>query len=118
MEVAEGVERALLGESIQQIAKGYREGLLVALGLGADAAPMDLFARETRLFANKVCRELGDRYGGDRRALIALHDWALQVTDYDVFDALLSNFAFDGKDVFVQRGRTLFANTLTSHWDG
>ena len=118
IDVAEAVERALQGESIQQVGAAYRELLLVTMGLAPGKAPKDLFVRETRLFVNKVCRELGDRHGGDRRAFIALRDWALVATDYEVFDALLTHFDFDGKDVFVQRGRVLFAGPLTSHWDG
>lgn len=105
------------GEPIRVLAAGYRQGLLVAMGLDPAEADRRTFAKDTSLYVNKVCRELGDRHPGDHRALVALMDWARVAEDYEVWDALLSYFDFDGKEAFVRRGRVLFPGPMTSHWD-
>ncbi len=118
MQVDDGVQRVLEGEPVDVLARAYRHGLLAAFGLDPREAAAETFARETRLFVNNVCRELGDRHSGDQRALVALRDWAPRCRDYEPWDALLTHFEFDGKDTLVRRGRVLFPGPMTSHWDG
>ena len=116
MEVEEGVERVLLGEPMKMLAGAHREELLVALGLDPDDAETNTGARDTQLFMNKVCRRLGDRHEGDRRAMVALRNWIQFVADYEAWDALLTHFDFEGKETVVRRGQVLFAGPMTAHW--
>jgi hypothetical protein len=114
MEQREAIGRVLLGEPLRSIAVAHREEVLQSLGMQSDeVSPRDLW-EDTGRFMNRLCRELGERHGGDRRAGVALADWAKRVED-----ALLANFdAFEGREHFLQRGRQLFPGPLTAHWEG
>ena len=116
MKLEDAVERILLGEPMQMLAMAYREELLDAFGLDADEVAKDTFAKDTRLFMNKLCRELGDRHERDNRAMVALRDWVSLVRDYEAWDALLANFDFESKETLILRGRVLFAGPMTAHW--
>ncbi len=118
MQLAEAVDRVLLGESLRGIAAAYRAELLEDLGLDPEQARPETFRRETHQFMGKLCRELADRHPGDTRAGAALREWVRRVDDYDAFDALLTAFgSFDGRETVVRRGRRLFAGPLTAHWE-
>ena len=118
MEVAEAVDRVLLGESLLQIRSAWRAEALDSMGMRPDEARPDTFLKEATRFAAKVCRVLGDRHAGDSRAATALADFVRRVDDYDAYDSLLANFrSFDGRELIVRRGRTLYPGTLTEHWD-
>ncbi|MDA0372598.1 MAG: hypothetical protein O2865_02315 [Planctomycetota bacterium] len=118
MELREAIDRVLLGEPLRSIAVAHREAVLRSLGMQSDeVSPRELWD-DTGRFMNRLCRELGERHGGDRRAGVALADWAQRVEEYDVYDALLANFdSFEGREHFVQRGRQLFPGPLTAHWE-
>lgn len=109
----------LEGESIAQLSARYREDLLQEMGLDPEEAEASTFANDTRRFINRLCRQLGDRCAGDARVAASLSEWVRRpsVEDYDAFDALLSNFRFDGRELLLRKGRSLFPGTLTSHWD-
>jgi len=118
MEIADAIERALLGESLRAIAGAYRAELLAQFGLDPEEADAATFRDDTQRFMRKLCREIAERHAGDRRVRIALHEWVDRVDDYDAFDALLSAFdAFDGRESVVRRGRRLFPGPLTAHWE-
>ena len=118
MEVSEAVDRVLLGESLLQIRAAWRAEALDSMGMQPDEARPDTFLKEATRFVAKVCRVLGDRHAGDSRAATALVDFVRRVDDYDAFDSLLDNFrSFDGRELIVRRGRTLYPGTLTEHWD-
>lgn len=117
MDVDGAIDRVLLGEPLQSIYAEQRDEMLRSVGLEPKEAASETFAKETRRFVNKVARQLGDRHPGDQRALAALHEWVLRVDDYDPWDALLSHFEFDGKELLVRRGRMLFPGPLTAHWE-
>ena len=117
MDVREAIERVLQGESLAMLAAAYRTELLRSVGLEPKEAQRSTFQNETRRFINKLCRELGDRHAGDPRVLVALRDWVVRVNDYEAWDALLASFQFEGKETFVERGRTMFPGPLTAHWD-
>lgn len=116
MLIEEAIERVRLGESIAQISEAYRSGVLLSMGLSAQDVGPSAFRKEARGFVNKLCRELGDRHGGDRKVGVALRAWVESVTDYEAWDALLSSFDFEGKARFIERGRRLFAGPMTAHW--
>ena len=118
MEVSDAVDRVLLGESLAQIRSDWRAEALDSLGMQPDEARPETFLKEATQFTAKVCRQLGDRHAGDSRAATALADFVRRVDDYDAFDALLANFkSFDGRDLILRRGRTLYPGPLTAHWD-
>lgn len=117
MDVADAIERVLLGESLRAIAAAHREELIADLGLDpAGVSPQD-FRGDTRRFMNRVCRQLGERHDTDRRAAAALADWLRRSDEYDAFDALLTHFpTFEGRELILRRGRQLFPGPLTAHW--
>ncbi|MHC4512480.1 MAG: hypothetical protein ACYTGW_06490 [Planctomycetota bacterium] len=115
--MSEAVERILLGESMQHLAHGYREQLLVDLGMDPEECEDTLFLEETHKFMSKVCAHLGEKFAGDARASAALQAWVRLVEDYDAFDALLSNYDFAGREVVIRRGKMLFPGPLTAHWE-
>src|SRR5690606_6494253 len=119
MDVADAIERVLLGESLRAIAAAHREELIVDLGLDpAEVAP-DQFRGDTRRFMNRLCRTLAERHEADWRVAAALAEWVQRVDEYDAFDALLSHFpALEGRELIVPRGRPLFPGPLTAHWGG
>lgn len=117
MKVEEAVGRILLGEPMQDLAAGYREKLLVDLGLDPEECEETLFLQETHKFMSKVCVCLGEKHSADARASAALQDWVHVVEDYDAFDALLSNYRFAGREIVVRRGKMLFPGPLTAHWE-
>jgi hypothetical protein len=114
--VEAAVPRVLQGESIASVAAAYREDLLDSVGLRPDEARATTFRKETTRFVNRLCRELGDRHTGDRRAALALREWVEQSREYECWDALLAGFEFEGRARLVERGRVLFPRTLTAHW--
>ncbi|MBI5851520.1 MAG: hypothetical protein HZB39_10935 [Planctomycetes bacterium] len=117
MDVPEAVRDVLSGASLAQIRGAYRDELLESFGIDPATAREETFRNEARAFVNKVCRELGDRCPRDLRVQSALAAWAAQVEDYDVFDALLTNFtAFEDRAKLLARGRRLFPGPLTAHW--
>ena len=116
MELAEAVERVLLGEALPAIAAAYREETLVSVGLDPREALPATFQKETGAFMKKLCRLLGERYEGDPRAMAALLEYVRDTEHYEAWDALLTHFDFDGKDALIRRGRVLFAGPMTAHW--
>lgn len=112
----ESAERILLGESLRDVASGYRNDLLVDMGFDPDDAPENLFQKETTRFMNQVCRHLGERHAGDHAVAAGLEAWVHQVDEYDAFDALLENFEFPTRFAVLKRGRILFPGPLTAHW--
>ena len=72
MELREAIDRVLLGEPLRSIAVAHREAVLRSLGMQSDeVSPRELWD-DTGRFMNRLCRELGERHGGDRRAGVAL----------------------------------------------
>jgi hypothetical protein len=117
LDVDEAIRRVLLGESIASLRGGWRAQALAAAGMRGQDAPPQAFAREAGEFARRLCRTLGERHAGDRRAAIALKEFVVQCDDYDAFDALLASFPqFEGRARIVARGRQLFPGPLTAHW--
>lgn len=116
MQVADAIARIRLGETIAQIADAYRASTLASMGLSLQDVGPTTFRKETRLFVNKVCRELADKFAGDRKIAFALRAWVETVGDYEAWDALLSAFHFEGKARFIERGRRMFAGPMTAHW--
>ena len=117
MQVQEAVERILLGESLQQFARSYRDKLIVDLGMDPKKCAETLLLGETHEFMNMLCLHLGEKHGEDARASAALQAWGRLVEDYDAFDALLSNYKFAGREMVVRRGKQLFPGPLTAHWE-
>lgn len=117
LDLENAAERVLLGESLLHLAADYRQQLIGDMNLGEGDVSASTFRSETERFISKLCRHLGDRHGEDNRVMIALRDWCLRVEDYDAYDVLLSGFRFDGREVFIRRGRQLFPGPLTAHWD-
>ena len=87
------------------------------MGLGEDDVSNDTFKKESHAFIGKLARHVGERHGGYSRAAVALKAWCLSVEDYDAWDALLSEYEFDGRDALLRRGKVLFPGPLTAHWD-
>ena len=117
MKIEEAVDHILLGESMRQLANGYREKMLVDLGMDPEECEDTLLLKETHRFMSKVCTYLGEKHAGDARASAALQEWVRVVEDYDAFDALLSNYDFAGREVVIRRGKMLFPGPLTAHWE-
>ena len=117
MQIHEAVESVLLGESLQQLARGYRDKLIIDLGMDPEECAERLLLKETHEFINKVCLHLGEKHGEDARASAALQDWVRLVEDYDAFDALLSNYKFASREMVIRRGKQLFPGPLTAHWE-
>jgi len=111
-------DRVLLGESLRDVAAGYRNTMLIDMGFDPeDSPPDDLFTKETTRFMNKVCRHLGERHAGDKAVAAELEAWVYEVNEYDAFDALLAHFEFPSRSTVLERGRILFPGPMTAHWD-
>jgi hypothetical protein len=116
MDVARAVQEVLLGASLRAVAAAYRQDLIDAFGFQPEEVTAETFADETAAFLKKLARQLGDRHAGDWRAGEALRDWVMVSDHFDAWDALLSGFEFDGKELLIERGRRLFPRALTAHW--
>ena len=117
MKVEEAVDRVLLGESMERLAHSYWAQLLMDLGMDPEECEDTLFLKETHRFMSKVCVHLGERYASNSGVSAALQAWVRVVEDYDAYDALLSNYRFEGREVVIRRGRMLFPGPLTAHWE-
>ena len=116
MDLQEAVERVLQGEAMRSLARDYRESLISAMGLDEDDVTESTFRVETGRFMNQLCRHLGDRHEGDHRVCVALREWVHRVSDYEAYDALLTSFSFEGREVVLRKARVLFPGPLTAHW--
>ena len=116
MQIGEAIERIRLGETILQVSDAYRTGVLASMGLSLQDVGPQTFRKEARAFVNKLCRELAEKFAGDRRIAFALRAWVETVTDYEAWDSLLSAFEFEGKARWIERGRRMFAGPMTAHW--
>lgn len=117
MDVADAIERVLLGESMRSVAAAHREQVIRSVGLAVDEVGAREFWDDTRRFMNRLARDLGERHAGDSRVCAALAEWVRRVDDYDAFDALLAHFdRFEGRALIVRRGKQLFPGPLTAHW--
>ena len=117
MDIPKATDDVLLGASMRQIAEEYREGLIVSFGFRGDEVTSATFRDETSTFMRKLARHLGERHPGDARVGHALREWIMFTDHYEAWDALLSGFDVDGRDVLVRRGKVLFPGTLTAHWE-
>ncbi len=116
MDIPTAVADVLLGASLRQVAGDCRERLLADLGFRPDEVTANTFHDEVAVFMRKLARHLGDRHAGDPRVGHALRDRILHCDHYEAWDALLSGFTVDGREVLVRRGRMLFPGPLTAHW--
>ncbi len=116
MTVTAAVEDVLLGATLLQVAREYRDKLIEDFRFREDEVTKDTFAEETGKFMRQVARHIGDRHAGDPRVLPALHAWVLLVDHYEAWDALLAGFDFPGKAALVRRGKMRFPGPLTAHW--
>jgi hypothetical protein len=116
MQLAAAVADVLLGASLQQIAASCREQLIRDFHFRPEEVTADTFRAEVAAFMRKLARHLGDRHSGDARVGHALRDWVTSCDHYEAWDALLSGFAVEGREVLVRRGRMLFPGPLTAHW--
>lgn len=106
----------LLGASVVQVGRAYRQDLIDAFGFQPDEVRPETFAAETEQFLRRLCRQLGERHAGDPKVEWALREWVMFVDHYEAWDALLSGFRFEGKEALVRRGQQLFPGPLTAHW--
>ncbi len=115
MDITIAIDNIMLGESMASIASTKRVDLCVRAGVDPedDGAA---FTTETSEFMRRLCRELGDYHAGDGRIAAALVDWVARCRDYEAWDALMSGFQFEGRERYVERGRSLFPGTMTAHW--
>lgn len=116
MDQPQAVKDILLGASLRDVAAAYRQSLIDAFQFRPDEVTKETLLPETMQFMKKLCRHLGDRHAGEPRVGQALREWVMLVDHYEAYDALLSGFEFEGKDVVVRRGRMLFPRPLTAHW--
>lgn len=117
LKLPQAVQHVLEGESLRQLYNTYRDELLREMDFEPKEAPAHLFRKESLRFVHEVARKLGERHAGDRRAGAALEDYVQFSEEYEVFDALLSNFRFQTRQQVLSRGRVLFPGTLTAHWE-
>ncbi|MFO1030419.1 MAG: hypothetical protein U1F60_05045 [Planctomycetota bacterium] len=110
-------KEVLQGASLAQIAAEFRENLLRDFGFRDEETTADTFANEVASFMRGFARHLGDRHAGDARIGYALQQWILKSDHYEAWDALLSGFDVDGRDVLIRRGRVMFPGPMTAHWD-
>ena len=116
MEISEAVDAIQLGAGLDQIYHEHRQDLLHSVGLDpGEVGPQELH-KDTLRFMNRLCRHLGERHAGDTRVGAALEGWVRIVDEYDAFDALLSGFSFESRELVLRRGRRLFPGPLTAHW--
>ena len=116
MRLASAAAEVLLGASLQQIATRFREQLIADFHFRPEEVTPDTFRTETAAFMRKLARHLGDRHAGDPRVGQALQDWIMRCDHYEAWDALLSGFQVEAREMLVRRGRMLFPGPLTSHW--
>lgn len=114
MDTRSATEAVLLGESLRSIAN--RKRLDVCARQGLDPEDGRNGADEAREFMRDLCRELGDRHGGNGRVAQSLVDWCGRCQDYEAWDALMSAFQFQSRPRMIERGRAMFPGTLTAHW--
>jgi hypothetical protein len=110
------VDEILLGASLQQVAAQFREELIRDFQFRPDEVTPNTFQPEVAAFMRKLARHLGDRHAGEPRVGQALREWILVCDHYEAWDALLSAFDVDDRDVLLRRGRMLFPGPLTAHW--
>ncbi len=116
MNQAAAVAEIRLGASMQQVAAAFRDQLIRDFQFRPEEVTPDTFQPEVASFMRKLARHLGDRHGGDPRIGQALREWVMVTEHYEAWDALLSAFDVDDRDVLVRRGRMLFPGPLTAHW--
>lgn len=116
MQLEAAVDDVLLGASLQQIAAACRARLIADFGFRPDEIGPDTFRTEVAAFMRRLARHLGDRHARDPRVGQALLEWVQQCSDYEAWDALLTNFDVDGREQLIRRGRVLFPGPLTRHW--
>lgn len=116
MNLARAVADVLLGASIRQVGAAYRAELIEQFGFRPDEVTPATFRDETVAFLRKLARELGERHAGDPRVGQALREWVMLCDHYEAWDALLSGFQVDDRELLLRRGRILFPGPLTAHW--
>jgi len=117
MDVTAAANDVLLGASLRQIAAEYRQDLIDSFGLRPEDVTAATFRNEVAGFMRKLARHLGERHRGEPRVGQALQEWVMFCEHYEAWDALLSGFRVEGREVLVRRGRVLFPGPLTAHWD-
>jgi hypothetical protein len=116
MDVRSAAADVLLGASLRQIAADYRARLIADFGFRDDEVTADTFRVEVVVFMRALARHLGDRHAGVPSVGQALREWVQSVDHYEAWDALLSGFAVEDREVLLRRGRMLFPRPLTAHW--
>lgn len=116
MDLARAVQDVLLGASLRQIGADYRQHLIETFQFRPEEVTASTFRKEVDAFLRTLARHLGDRHAGDPRAGGALRDWIVHTDHYEAWDALLSGFDVDDRELLVRRGRVLFPGPLTAHW--
>ena len=117
MDIATATNDVLYGASMRQLAGEYRAELIETFGFRPDELTPDTFREEVAAFMRKLARHLGERHAGDPRVGQALQEWVMFCDHYEAWDALLSGFDVDGREMLIRRGRVLFPGSLTAHWD-
>jgi hypothetical protein len=116
MDQAAAVREILLGASLQQVAAAFRDELIRDFHFRPEEVTADTFRAEAAAFMRKLARHLGERHAGEPHIAQALRDWVMVCEHYEAWDALLSSFDVDDREVLVRRGRMLFPGPLTAHW--
>ncbi len=117
MDLAQAERDVLLGASLPQVASSYRRHLIEAFGFRDHEVTPNTFQGEVATFLRSLARRLGEQHAGNPRVGTALRAFVLHTEYYEVWDALLSGFAVDGREALVRRGKMLFPGPLTAHWD-
>jgi len=117
VELDQATRELLLGTSMQQLADAHRQELIDAFGFRPDEVTPTTFQAEVTAFLRTLARHLGERHAGEPRIGQALREWIRRCDHYEAWDALLSGFQVEGRDVLLRRGRMLFPGPLTAHWD-
>ena len=117
MRIQDALQQVLDGSSLQQIAAEVRAEHLEKLGIDLAGADPRVGGDEVAAFMRTFARHLGDRHAGNPRIGQALRDWVRHSDHYEAWDALLSGFDVDGRDVLIRRGRVMFPGPMTAHWD-
>lgn len=116
MDIEAAVTDVVLGASLRQIAAGCRQRLIDDFGFRPDEVTPDTFRDEVAAIMRRLARHLGDRHAGDARVGQALRDWVQHCDHYEAWDALLTGFDVEEREVLIRRGRMLFPGPLTRHW--
>lgn len=116
MDVQQAVQEVREGASLQQIAADFRDDLIAHFGFRPEEVTAETFANEVDAFLRKLARHLGDRHAGEPRIGEALREWVRHSDHYEAWDALLSGFDVDDREMLVRRGRVMFPGPLTAHW--